>query len=87
MYLNSYLGLNIIINMLLSNGKVGYEYELLSVSGWEPICRRLIEYGFVRNTKIKIIQKSLGGHSLLVQLHGYVLALKSNQADFVMVKE
>ncbi len=71
--------------MLLSEAKVGCEYIVHTVVGHEPICRRLIEYGFVRDAKVKVVNKSIGGSSLLVQLHRYTLAIKKTQASLIEV--
>ena len=48
--------------------------------------QRLLELGFVKGVKIKIVKKSLLKKTLLVEIHNYTLSVRSEIAEFVKVE-
>ncbi|MBN2894413.1 MAG: ferrous iron transport protein A [Campylobacterales bacterium] len=51
-----------------------------------PLKERLLSLGFVRDTKIEILSRSLMGATLVVRLCGvYVYSLRRNEADAILV--
>lgn len=52
-----------------------------------PVSRRLTELGFVQEARLKIIQFSALKKTLLVEIEGYTLSLRSNIAAIIKVKK
>jgi Fe2+ transport system protein FeoA len=52
-----------------------------------PIARRLSELGFVRGSKVKIIEFSALKKTLLTEIEGCVLSLRASVAALVIVNE
>ena len=61
--------------------------EVVSTNGILPLKRRLAELGFVKGTKVRIINISPLKNSYLIELRGYVLALRKNAVNCVMCKK
>lgn len=48
---------------------------------------RLLELGFIKGKKVKVITKSLLKKTLLIEISGYTLSLRKDIADLVVVKQ
>ena len=48
--------------------------------------QRMLELGFVKGVKIKVVKKSLLKKTLLVEIHSYTLSIRSEIAEFVKVE-
>jgi len=60
---------------------VGYEKQ-----ADEKILRRLLEFGFTKNTTFKISHKSLIGKSVIVELRGYFLTMRKKFLELLKVE-
>ena len=49
--------------------------------------RRLLELGFTRGQKLRVRRKSILGQTYLVEIRGYILTLRKNIMQFVVVRE
>lgn len=50
------------------------------------LSRRLMELGFLKGEKIKVLRKSLLGKAYLIELRLYTLTIRKDIAKFVLVK-
>lgn len=69
----------------LDKGLVNKKYHIIKVNGSNKIKRRLLELGFV-DTDIMILKKSSLNGVFLLQLRGFVLALKRKEVCNILVK-
>ena len=49
------------------------------------IKRRLLDLGFLPETELKVIKKSLLSKVLLIEIRGYCLSLQTKIADYIIV--
>lgn len=73
-------------NFSLSNGELNKSYTIVEIKGDFKIKRRLLDFGFV-NTKVIILHKSSLKGVYLLQIRGYVIALRQNQVNNIIVRE
>lgn len=50
------------------------------------ISRRLLELGFLKGERVKVLRKSLLGRAYLVELRFYTLTIRKDIAKFIMVE-
>ncbi|MBP3344828.1 MAG: ferrous iron transport protein A [Clostridia bacterium] len=50
------------------------------------IKRRLLELGFTKGQKIRVVEKSLSKQTFLVELRGYCLSMRKNLASYIVVE-
>ena len=65
--------------------------KLYKVVGYEPyadekVLRRLLEFGFTKNTPFKVSHKSLIGKSVIVELRGYFLTMRKKFLELLKVE-
>ena len=53
--------------------------------GSEKIKRRLLELGFTRGEKVRVVRKSLLGKVRLVEIRGYTLSLRQDITKGIIV--
>ena len=72
----------------LCDCKIGIEYKIqeLSMTLSQKNKMRLLEFGFIKGKKIKLLKKSLLKKTLLVELMGFILSLRADIAESVVVK-
>ena len=68
----------------LSNGKTNVPYKIKKIVGDIKIKRRLLDLGFV-DTTVKILKKSTLRGVFLLEIRHFVLALKQNEVQNIMV--
>lgn len=51
------------------------------------ISRRLTELGFIEKTSLKIVQFSALRKTLLIEIEGYILSLRSSVAEMIKVRK
>lgn len=63
-------------------------YKVLGFQNYqdEKIVRRLLELGFTKGTRFCIAHKSLLGKSVVVELRGYYLTMRSKFLDIIKVE-
>ena len=73
----------------LKNAKIGKIYNIKSLSEYasEKIVRRLFELGFTKGQSIKVVRKSLLGQTILIEIRGYTLSLRTTVAEAVLLGE
>ena len=72
----------------LTSVKTGKYVELLLINEMAPtkIRRRLLEFGFTKGQKIRVIRKSILGQTYLIELRGYLLSMRKQMAEFLVVE-
>jgi len=72
----------------LIDGKINKLYSIFGISQNAPhkIKRRILELGFTRGQKIKIIRKSLLGKAYLIELRGFILTIRKDIANFIEIE-
>lgn len=70
----------------LSDANINKLYYIKNIECDIKLKRRLLELGLCQNTIIKIINISPLKHSYLLELRGFVLAVRKNCADSVYVE-
>ena len=68
----------------LSEGKLNVKYKISEVRGEARLKRRLLDLGFV-NTQVEIVRTSSLKGVYLVSLRGFLMALRREQAECVLV--
>ncbi len=72
----------------LTSAKINKTYIIENISELTSlkIKRRLLELGFTKGQKIKLLRKSLLGKAYLIEIRGYTLTLKKQIATFIEIK-
>lgn len=73
--------------MTLAQARANRVYQILSVSGAAAMHRRLIDMGFTRGTAVYVGGVSPTGGAVLVGLRNFAVALRSDAAESVSVRE
>ena len=60
--------------------------EIVKIDGIMALKRRLLELGFVDNTRIKIINISPLKNSYLLEIRGYIIALRKSAVKNIYVR-
>lgn len=74
---------NNVIN--LSNLKVGETGYITSVNGNLKLKTRLLELGFTKGTLVRVLNISSLKNSYLVEIRGYILALRSSVIKLIEI--
>lgn len=67
----------------LSAGEAG---TVVSVTGDPALRRRLLEMGFCNGVRVELIRRAPLGDPIEFRLRGYLLSLRNEQAQHVLVK-
>lgn len=71
----------------LNNCKKNIFYVIEKIEGnYVPTVRRLSELGFIKGSKVKIIEFSALKKTLLVEIQGYILSLRASVAELIKVQ-
>ena len=70
----------------LSELTAGRAAEVLSVSGDRELRRRLLEMGFCNGARVELVRRAPLGDPIEFRLRGYLLSLRNEQAQHVLVK-
>lgn len=71
--------------MKLSEAKLNTYYKILKIEECS-LKERLLILGFTKNTKIKVVKKSVFKETLLVEIIGGALALRKQLAENIIVE-
>jgi len=71
----------------LSAGKDGISYEIIKLAGVRGVKRRLLDMGVIPGEKIEIRNRGPLGFPIEILIQGYVLTLRKDEAEAVIVKE
>lgn len=71
----------------LTSIKKGKYSQIEKISDDAPlrIKRRLLELGFTKGEKARVVRKSLLSHAYLVEIRGYTLSVRKDIAGYVIV--
>lgn len=69
----------------LSQGNLSSQYAIVEIRSSDRIKRRLLDLGFV-DSIIRIEKKSIKGGVYLLNLRGFLLAIKKEEVEGIMVK-
>jgi Fe2+ transport system protein FeoA len=72
--------------MNLSEVLHGVWYQVESLAGPEDECYRLLDLGFTPGAEVKVIQAAPMGEPLVVALRGTRLALRKDEAAWIIVE-
>lgn len=72
-------------NIMLSKLKIGESGIVVSINGDVHIKRRLLELGFTKGTKVKVLNISPLKSSFMLQVRGYTLALRNTSTNLILV--
>ncbi|MBE7075160.1 MAG: ferrous iron transport protein A [Clostridiales bacterium] len=77
------------MSVFLSELKKGDKALIIKIDNNIPfkIKRRLLELGFVENTKICLHSISILGEVLLLELNGFLLSVRKNIAKHIQIKK
>jgi len=70
----------------LARAAHGVWHQVESLTGPEDGCYRLLDLGFTPGAEVKIAQAAPLGEPLIVMLRGTRLALRKNEAAWIIVK-
>ena len=71
----------------LNNLKVGHEARVQTLRSSGSMRRRLQDIGLIEGTKVECLHKSPAGDPVAYLIRGAVIALRSEDAGAVLVKE
>jgi len=75
-----------VIQMPLSELRVGQRGIIVHVGGQGPIRRRMVDMGLVAGTDVKVVRKAPLGDPIEFKVKGYSLSLRKNEARNVIVE-
>lgn len=75
------------INMTLADLKKGESRTVLSVHGEDVITRRLMEMGVIPGVAIRMVKSAPFGDPIEINVRGYSLALRRNEAESIMLEQ
>ncbi len=73
--------------MKLTNLPVGKSARVLSISGNNPITKRLMEMGVVPGVAVRLVKSAPFGDPLEIRVRGYHLAMRKSEAQTIEVGE
>lgn len=71
----------------LSTGKDGVSYTIVKLDGVRGVKRRLLDMGVIPGEKVEIRNRGPLGFPIEILIQGYVLTLRKDEAEAVIVKE
>ncbi|MEG1499494.1 MAG: FeoA family protein [Clostridia bacterium] len=72
----------------LSQAALNKDYIIDEIFAFpNEISTRLVDLGFVRGEKIKLLKKSVFGKTYLVQIKNYVITIRKSLAKIIKIKE
>ena len=71
--------------MTLDDLKPGQKATISSISGDGPLAQRLMAMGLLEGSEVAVLRKALGGDPLEVEVMGYALSLRKNEARRIEV--
>jgi len=67
----------------LNRGQCG---KIVSVKAPLGIRRRLMDIGLIRGVEFEVIRKAPLGDPIEIKVHGFLLSLRINEADFIEIE-
>ena len=65
---------------------VGQTYNVANISGTGALRRRIMDMGITRGTQLKVVKEAPLGDPMELELRGYHLSLRREDAECVEVK-
>lgn len=71
----------------LLSAKKGRYFVVQGIDKSSPvkIKRRVLELGFTKGQKVRVVRKSLLGETYLVELRGYILTIRKDIAKLILI--
>ncbi len=71
----------------LSSAKIGATYRVIKINCEGIVKRRLGDFGIIPGITVKVVNKAPLGDPLELQVRGYPISLRVNEASCVYVEE
>jgi len=71
--------------MTLDELKLGQEGTITALEGDDRLTQRLMALGLLEGTRVSILRRALGGDPLEIDVMGYALSLRRNEARKISV--
>ncbi len=73
--------------MTLDQLKSGQQATIASIDGEGPLVQRLMALGLLEGSEVTLTRRALGGDPIEIELMGYALSLRKDEARRVEVKD
>ena len=73
--------------MTLDQLKPGQRGTIAAVDGDGPLVQRLMALGLLEGTEVAVVRRALGGDPIEVEVMGYSLSLRAQEARRITVDE
>ncbi|HHQ14611.1 MAG TPA: ferrous iron transport protein A [Chromatiales bacterium] len=73
--------------MTLDQLKPGQQAIIASIDGEGPLVQRLMALGLLEGSEVILTRRALGGDPIEIELMGYALSLRKDEARRVEVKD
>ena len=70
----------------LSDAKTGFNYIICDFCADDLADKRLVDLGFAKGAKIRVVGKSFADQTFAVSLRNSVICIRKNQADKIVIK-
>ncbi len=71
----------------LSDAKIGKVYKIIKVTCKGFVKKRLSDFGIIPGMTVKVMNRAPLGDPLELQVRGYPISLRANEASCVLVEE
>lgn len=71
----------------LREAKVGDRLQVIKINGIGPLKRHIMDMGVTRGTEIFVRKVAPLGDPMQINLRGYELTIRKDDADIIMVEE
>jgi ferrous iron transport protein A len=75
------------IQMTLDQLKSGQKAEITRVDNEGPLAQRLMSLGLLEGTSVAMLRRALGGDPIEIDVMGYALSLRCNEARQIEIKK
>lgn len=73
--------------MSILNLKIGQSALIDKIEGNEKLTKRLLALGFIEGTEVQLKNKAPFGDPIILNLRGFDLAIRKNDAKNIFIKE
>jgi len=71
--------------MTLDELKIGQEGTITALQDDDRLAQRLMALGLLEGTRVSVLRRALGGDPLEIDVMGYALSLRRNEAQKIIV--
>lgn len=73
-------------HLTLREAEIGQAYKVKKITGAGPVKRRIMDMGLTKNTGFKVIKVAPLGDPVQVQVRGYQLSLRKDDAEMIEIE-